>query len=58
MEELNYKDLSKSELDDLKDKYISSRINSMSEKDLRLFVKEIIEVLQKNLSLLAGGSMR
>ena len=42
MEELTYKDLTKDELDSLKDIYISSRINSMSENELRLFVKEII----------------
>ena len=42
MEELTYKDLSNNELDTLKDMYISSRVNSMSESDLRKFVKEII----------------
>ena len=42
MEELNYKDLTEKELDALKDIYISSRISSMSEFDLRKFVKEII----------------
>ena len=42
MEELNYKDLTEAELDTLKDMYISSRVNSMSESDLRKFVKEII----------------
>ena len=42
MEELTYKDLSNNELDTLKDMYISSRVNSMSETDLRKFVKEII----------------
>tara|TARA_B100000700_G_C15053972_1_gene861844 strand:- start:3224 stop:3583 length:360 start_codon:yes stop_codon:yes gene_type:complete len=42
MEELNYKDLSEKELDALKDIYIISRINSMTENDLRQFVKEII----------------
>ena len=42
MEELTYKDLSESELDSLKDIYISSRVNSMSESDLRKFVREII----------------
>ena len=42
MEELTYKDLSKTELDTLKDIYISSRVNSMTESDLRNFVKEII----------------
>ena len=42
MEELTYKDLSDNELDTLKDMYISSRVNSMTESDLRKFVKEII----------------
>ncbi len=42
MEELTYKDLSNYELDTLKDMYISSRVNSMTESDLRRFVKEII----------------
>tara|TARA_Y100001968_G_scaffold176325_1_gene161565 strand:+ start:201 stop:557 length:357 start_codon:yes stop_codon:yes gene_type:complete len=42
MEELTYKDLTEAELDSLKDLYISSRLSSMSENDLRLFVKEII----------------
>ena len=42
MEELTYKDLSETELDALKDMYISSKINSMTESDLRKFVKEII----------------
>ncbi len=42
MDELTYKDLSETELDTLKDMYISSRINTMTENDLRTFVKEII----------------
>ena len=42
MEELTYKDLTDLELDSQKDMYISSRVNSMSEEDLRLFAKEII----------------
>ena len=42
MEELTYKDLSEKELDTLKDMYISSRVNTMTESDLRKFVKEII----------------
>ncbi len=42
MEELTYKDLSETELDTLKDMYISSRVNAMTESDLRKFVKEII----------------
>ena len=42
MEELTYKDLSKTELDYLKDMYISSKVDSMTESDLRKFVTEII----------------
>ena len=43
MEELSYKDLTNAELDTLKDMYITSRLNSMTENDLRAFVKEIIK---------------
>ncbi len=42
MEELTYKDLTKTELDNLKDIYISSKVDSMTESDLRKFVKELI----------------
>ena len=42
-EELNHKFLSKSELDNLKDIYIISKLNSMNENDLRAFVKAIIQ---------------
>ena len=42
MEELTYKDLTEAELDSLKDMYIASRVTTMSESDLRKFVKEII----------------
>tara|TARA_Y100001968_G_C19414958_1_gene748485 strand:- start:484 stop:843 length:360 start_codon:yes stop_codon:yes gene_type:complete len=42
MEELNYKDLTNRELEMLKDIYISSRVDGMTETDLRKFVKEII----------------
>ena len=42
MEELTYKDLSETELEYLKDMYISSRVNTMTESELRTFVKEII----------------
>tara|TARA_Y100001968_G_scaffold19757_1_gene15525 strand:- start:1227 stop:1580 length:354 start_codon:yes stop_codon:yes gene_type:complete len=42
MEKITYKDLSETELECLKDMYISSRVNSMTEDDLRKFVKEII----------------
>ena len=42
MEEFTYKDLNETELDALKDIYISSRVNAMTETDLRKFVTEII----------------
>jgi len=42
MDELTYKDLSQTELNALKDMYISSRVETMTESDLRKFVKEII----------------
>ncbi len=42
MNELTYKDLTEQELDSLKDVYISSRVNSMTENDLKKFVREII----------------
>ena len=42
MEEITYKDLTNFELDTLKDMYISSRVNSMTEDDLKKFFKEII----------------
>ena len=42
MDQITYKDLSKFELDTIKDIYISSKLNSMTENDLRKFVKEII----------------
>ena len=42
MDEITYKDLSKTELDALKDMYIKSRVETMSESDLKKFVKEII----------------
>ena len=42
MDEITYKDLSQAELDTLKDMYITSRVSSMTENDLRKFVKEII----------------
>ena len=43
MDELTYKDLSSAELESLKDIYITSRLESMTENDLRKFVREIIE---------------
>ncbi len=42
MEELTYKDLSRNELDALKDIYISSRVETMTESELRQFAREII----------------
>ena len=42
MKEFTYKDLTDKELDSLKDIYILSRVNSMTENDLRSFAKEII----------------
>ena len=42
MDELTYKDLTELELDALKDIYISTRVDSMSEVELRKFVREII----------------
>ena len=42
-EEISYKDLSKWELEKLKDFYVTSRLTDMSETDLRLFVKLVIE---------------
>ncbi len=43
IEEITYKDLTKSELEDLKDYYVKSRLYDMSEDDLRAFVKTVIE---------------
>ena len=42
MEEITYKDLTEAELDLLKDMYISSKVDTMTEIELRKFVKEII----------------
>ena len=42
MDEITYKDLTKTELEALKDLYISSRVASMTENELRKFFKEII----------------
>ena len=41
-DEITYKDLNKTQLDNLKDIFINSRLKSMSESDLKLFVKSII----------------
>ncbi len=42
-DEISYKELNKWELEKLKDLYVSSRLNEMSEVDLRRFVKLVIE---------------
>ena len=41
-EDLTYKDLSKGQLENLKQKYIETRISSMSEQSLRDYVRTII----------------
>ncbi len=43
-EEISFKDLSKAQLDALKDCYIDSRVESMTEIDLRKFVREVLEL--------------
>ncbi len=42
-EEINYKDLSQSELNKLKNIYVDSRLKEMSETDLRKFVRSVID---------------
>ncbi len=42
-DKINFSDLSKIELDELKDLYVSSRLDLMSENDLKLFVKISLE---------------
>ena len=41
-EEISYKDLSKRQLEAVKDIYINKRVASMSEEDLKIFVRTII----------------
>ena len=41
--EINFKDLSKSELEILKDNYVASRLACMTEADLIAFAKAVIE---------------
>ncbi|WP_320664278.1 hypothetical protein [Prochlorococcus sp. MIT 1223] len=41
-EQISYKDLSKKQLENLKERYIDSRIESMTEDDLRKFVRSIV----------------
>ncbi len=43
-DEISFKDLTKSQLDDLKDLYIDSRVESMTVNDLREFVREVLEL--------------
>ena len=43
-EAISFKDLTKAQLDALKDLYIDSRVDSMSEVDLRKFVKEVLDL--------------
>ena len=42
--EISFKDLTNSQLDDLKDLYIDSRVDSMSEVELRKFVREVLDL--------------
>ena len=42
--EISFKDLSKAQLDLLKDMYIESRVNAMSKEDLRVFAKEVLDL--------------
>ncbi|ABX08305.1 DUF7326 family protein [Prochlorococcus marinus] len=43
-EAISFKDLSKAQLDALKDLYIDSRVDSMPEIELRKFVKEVLDL--------------
>ena len=43
-EEISFKDLTKAQLDALKDLYIDSRVDSMSEVDLKKFAKEVLDL--------------
>ena len=43
-EAISFKDLTKAQLDSLKDLYIDSRVDSMSEIELRKFAKEVLEL--------------
>ena len=43
-EAISFKDLTKAQLDALKDLYIDSRVDSMSEVDLRKFVREVLDL--------------
>mgnify|MGYP001158235741 CR=1 FL=1 len=43
-EKITHKDLTKKQLESLKDAYLDNRVNSMREDDLRKFVKEVLEL--------------
>jgi len=43
-EEISFKDLSKAQLNALKDLYIDERVESMSEVELRKFAREVLEL--------------
>ena len=43
-EEISYKDLKNSQLENLKEIYIDSRIQAMSEEDLRKFTREVLDI--------------
>ena len=43
-EEISFKDLSQAQLDALKDLYIDSRVELMSEVDLKKFAREVIDL--------------
>ena len=43
-EEISFKDLTKAQLDALKDLYVDSRVESMSEVDLKKFAKEVLDL--------------
>ncbi len=45
--EISFKDLSKAQLDALKESYIDKRVGSMSENDLRKFAKEVLDLQVK-----------
>ena len=42
--EISFKDLTKGQLDMLKELYIESRVNKMSEKELRKFAREVLDL--------------
>ncbi len=46
-EAISFKDITKAQLDALKELYINSRVESMSELDLRKFVREVFDLQVK-----------